>query len=112
MTKREMMKLSDNKLDKVVKIQGTNYDRKRKVTKQMQYRMMQMLNAGKSYKTIAEHFDVTPHTVKYNTNPEYKKWWNTTRDGKHYGPNLSDSKERGAYKRELLRTRKELIYAQ
>ena len=39
MTKRDLMKLSDNALDKAVKIQGTNYDRKRKVTKQMQYRM-------------------------------------------------------------------------
>lgn len=112
MTKREILKLSDNKLDKMVKIQGTNYDRKRKVTKQMQTRMMQMLKAGKSINSIAEHFSVTPHTVKYNTDVEYKKWWNTSRDGKHYGANNSNATERGAYKRSLLKARKELIYAQ
>ncbi len=111
MTKREIMKLSDAKLDKAVKIQGTNWDRKRKVTKQMQYRMMQMLDAGKSVNYIAEHFDVTPHTVKYNTDPEYKEWWNASRDGKHYGANNSTAAERGAYKRTLLKSRKELIYA-
>lgn len=110
MTKRELMNLSDTKLDKAVKIQGTNYDRKRKVTKQMQYRMVQMLNAGKSINYIAEHFSVTPHTVKYNTDEEYKQWWNTSRDGKHYGANTSTSSERGAYKRSLLKARKELIY--
>lgn len=111
MTKRDLMKLSDTELDKVVKIQGTNYDRKRKVTKQMQYRMMQMLDAGKSVSYIAEHFDVTPHTVKYNTDPEYKTWWNSYRDGKHYGVNNSNASERGAYKRSLIKARKELIYA-
>ena len=111
MTKREIMKLSDAKLDKVVKIQGTNWDRKRKVTKQMQYRMMQMLNAGKSVNSIAEHFDVTPNTVRYNTDPEYKEWWNAYRSGKHYGANTSNVAERSAYKRSLLKARKELIYA-
>ena len=112
MTKRELMKLSDTALDKAVKIQGTNFDRKRKVTKQMQYRMTQMLDAGKSVNYIAEHFNVTPQTVKYNTNPEYKTWRNATKNSKHYGVNNSTAAERGAYKRSLLKSRKELIYAQ
>ena len=97
MTKRELMKLTD-------------FDRKRKVTKQMQYRMHQMLDAGKDIKTIAEHFNVTPHTVKYNTDPEFKKQWNTKRNGKHYGSNNTyTSADRGAYKRELLKNRKSVI---
>ena len=79
MTKREIMKLSDTALDKAVKIQGTNFDRKRKVTKQMQYRMKQMVDSGKSITYIAEHFDVTPQTVRYNTDPEYKSWRNATK---------------------------------
>lgn len=110
MKKRELMKLSDNQLDTKVKIQGTNFDRKRKVTRQMQYRMLQMLKAGKDMKTIAEHFNVTPHTVKYNTDPEFKKQWNKNRNGKHYGTTSNySSADRGAYKRELLKLRKSVI---
>lgn len=113
MTKRELMELSDAKLDITVKIQGTNYDRKRKVTKQIQQRMIQMVNAGKSLNYIAEHFSVTPQTVRYNTDPEWRARYNATRDGKHYGL-ASNVKERAAYKRELLEnknSRKALIYA-
>ena len=111
MTKREIMKLSDTKLDKVVKIQGTNWDRKRKVTKQIQRRMVQMLNAGKSVSMIATHYGVTPHTVRYNTDPEYNEWYKTWRTSrKHYGANGSAA-ERGAYKRSLLKARKEVIYS-
>ena len=55
MTRSEVLKMNNNKLNDVVKIQGTNYDRKRKVTKQMAYRMTQMLNAGKSVSVVAEH---------------------------------------------------------
>lgn len=113
MTKRELMNLSDTKLDHAVKIQGTNYDRKRKVTKQIQQRMMQMLKAGKTVNEIAEHFSVVPQTVRYNTDPEWKASYNASRSGKHYGTN-SNVKDRVSYKRELLEnrnSRKAVIYA-
>lgn len=112
MTKRELMELSNSKLDETVKIQGTNYDRKRKVTKDMQRRMIQMVNAGKSIYTVAEHFSVAPQTVKYNTDPEWRAWYNATRDGSHYGPTAS-VEERANYKRQLLEnrnSRRALIY--
>ena len=111
MTRREILKLTDNKLDAAVKIQGTNYDRKRKVTKDIQHRMRQMLSAGKSVDTIAEHFDVTIHTVRYNTDPAYNTWYKKNRSSrKHYGE-ASSQKERAAYKRSLLKARKAVVLA-
>lgn len=110
MTKREIMKLSDTALDKAVRIQGTNYDRKRKVTKQIQYRMNQMLNAGKSVNEVAEHFSVTPHTVRYNTDEAYNTWYKENRTNtKHYGK-LASVSERSAYKRSLLQTKKAVSF--
>ena len=112
MTKGEIKKLSNNKLDKAVKIQGTNYDRKRKVTKQIRYRMIQMLNAGKSVNTVAEHFGVTPHTVKYNCDEEYnayvKAYRKKAKNYKHYGT-FQSTEERSNYKRNLLESRKDVI---
>jgi len=113
MTKRELTELSDAKFDRAVKIQGTNYDRKRKVTKSMQRRMIQMVNAGKSINAIAKHFSVSPFTVKYNTDPEWKAFYNANRSGEHYGA-ASDVEDRIAYKRDLLEnvnSRRALIYA-
>lgn len=111
MTKKEILKLSDSAIDKAVRIQGTNYDRRRKVTKQMQFRMMQMLNAGKSVNTIAEHFSVTPHTVKYNTDESYNSWYKKNRTNNRYYTVHSSGAERGAYKRNLLKSRKSVVFA-
>ena len=112
MTKSELKKLSNTKLDEVVKIQGTNFDRKRKVTKQIRYRMLQMLNAGKSVNTVAEHFGVTPHTVRYNTDEDYnayiKAYRKRIKNDRHYGTFQSVS-DRSEYKRDLVEARKSVI---
>ena len=64
---------SDSKLDSMVKIQGTNYDRRRKVTKSMKHRMEQMYNSGKSYYTIGDYFNVSPKTVRYNLDENFRQ---------------------------------------
>lgn len=98
---------SDFELDRAVRIQGTNYDRRRKVTKSMKRRMTQMHDAGKSYSVIAEYFGVTPCAVRYNLDEDYKKEINAKR--KFYAhntvPDGTELAERAAYKRGLLKNR-------
>ena len=70
---KNIINSSDTKVDSMVKLQGTNYDRRRKVTKSIKHRMEQMYNAGKSYYKIAEHFGVDPRTVRYNLDENYRQ---------------------------------------
>lgn len=104
MNKKELLNESVYVIDAAVKIQGTNYDRKRKVTKAMKHRMEQMYAAGKSYRQIAEHFGVAPQTVKYNLDEDYKAWKNGTRNNyaRNWAPDSNTKAERVAYKKELL----------
>lgn len=51
-------------------------DSRRKVTPFMAMNMSRMLSAKKSpksYKQVAAHFNVTPYTVRYNTDAEFRK---------------------------------------
>lgn len=98
---------SDYKVDQVVKIQGTNYDRKRKVTNSMRYRMKQMYDSGKSYSYIANYFGVSYSTVRYNLDEEFKKASNKARNNyvRNWKPDSSTLTERADYKRELLKNK-------
>ena len=104
MNKKELLNESAAVIDATVKIQGTNYDRKRKVTKSMKYRMEQMFKSGKTYTQIAEHFGVNPQTVRYNIDEEYRAW--KLEDRKNYArnwqPDSTTKAERVEYKKELL----------
>ena len=55
MTRKELCNQSDSFINKNVLIEGTNYDRRRKVTKDLIYKMSRMRNNGKSYSYIANH---------------------------------------------------------
>ncbi len=107
MNVKEMIKMSNSAIDSMVKIQGTNYDRKRRVTKDMKNRMSQMYNAGKSYSAIANHFGVTPRTVRYNLDEEFKKRENKVRNiyARNWVPEKGMIAERAEYKRQLIQDR-------
>lgn len=47
-------------------------DLRRKVTSSMASRMTKMVEKGKTYKEIAEKFNVSAYAVKYNTNAEFR----------------------------------------
>ena len=101
------LKKTDREIDMAVKIQGTNYDRKRKVTKSMKRRMEQMYASGKSYSYIADYFGVTPPTVKYNLDEEFKTRTNSERNNyaRNWKPDATTLPERADYKRGLLMNR-------
>lgn len=73
MTRKELINSSDRVVDKAVKIAGTNYDRRRVVTKSMKRRMIQMYEAGKSIYSISNHFGVSYDSVKRAVNPMFNE---------------------------------------
>ena len=102
MTKLELLTLTDDKLDATVKIQGTPYDRKRKVADSTISKMCKLFKKGKSISEIARKTGLNYMAVKYNVDPEWKKQYNATRNGKHTGKDHITVKDRVAWKRQLV----------
>lgn len=109
MKKSELLKLEDAQLDKAVKIQGTMYDRKRKMNSLAVRNAASMLKSGKELKDVAEHFGVDARTILYNTDAEYKAAVLNKASGKHTGKTNKDLADRAEYKRQLLKSRKNVI---
>ena len=101
MTKIQVLTLTDNALDNVVKIQGTKYDRKRKLTDST---IKKILSMGKkhTYLEIARKLNLNPITVRYNLDPVWKATYNMKRSGKHTGKDHITKLDRVAYKRALV----------
>lgn len=97
----ELLTMTDGVLDKKVKIQGTEYDRKRKISKATVTKMKRMAKK-KSISEIAREFGISYTGVRYNIDPEFKAWHNANRDGKHTGKDHVTKTNRVAYKRGLV----------
>ncbi len=112
MTRKDIINSSDSVVNKVVHIAGTNYDRRRKVTKSLRRRMIQMYNAGKSISYIADYFSVSWDTVKracvesYNESEKLRKrdLYRRMRYTTEYNP--TKKRELANYKRLLLKENK------
>ena len=100
--KINVLKMVDNKLDKAVKIQGTDFDRKRKVTSEMREQMKRMKKRGKTFREIAERFNVDHRTVRYNLDEQYRAYCKAYASGVHTGKTYLNKTNRVAYKRELV----------
>lgn len=111
MTRSEILKMKDNELDKRIKIQGTRFDRKRKVSNATITRMRKMFEKGKSISEIAAIVGLSPKTVRYNVDDEWRAHYNATRDGKHTGVTNITKEDRIAYKRQIVDTRKMRVFA-
>ena len=114
MTKKELINSSDYVIDKAVKIAGTNYDSRRKVTKSMKRRMIQMYEAGKSIYSISDHFNVSYDSVKravnsmYNESEKARKREVNRRHNYYVGYNPTRLSDRANYKRQLLMENKKI----
>ena len=104
--RKKVLKLDDAALDSVVKIQGTEFDRKRKFTDAQVSKMKELLGEGASAKDVAKYFRCSLHTMLYNTSEEYRRAAIEKRSGKHTGVTHMDFDNRVAYKRELIKTKK------
>ena len=99
-------KLSDFEVDKKVRLVYTQYDRKRKLSDRNVATIQRNLKTGKKTITqLAKKYKVTEHTIRYNTDPEYREHAIAIRSGEHYGPGHITVENRIAYKRKLLKNR-------
>ena len=94
--------MSDLEVDRAVKIQGTPFDRKRKLTnKEVRY-AKKLHEQGFPITKIAKAFKVSWQTIKYNIDPEYRKYVLSKVSGVHTGNLNCGFADRVAYKRSLI----------
>lgn len=108
MTKKEVLGLSDYALDKVVKIQGTKFDRKRKISDNTISKIKYLRACGNSFSTIAKKLNVSYIAARYYTDEEFKNKLNH-RPGSHANGNFT-IKDRADYKRKLVSSNAHVIY--
>lgn len=102
MTRTEVLTMIDSQLDRTVKIQGTDYDRKRKYSSKIVKKMNNLLTKGKTISEVAKEFGCNPLTVKYNTDKAFREAFNAKRNGAHTGKDKITVANRVAYKRKLI----------
>lgn len=110
MKKKDILELSDKELDKVVKIAGTQYDRKRKISDKQIESAKRLVKKGKSFEYIIKKLklNVTENTIRYHLDDAYRRY---RIDHANYGRSVAACKrgdyneilkDRAAYKRKLV----------
>ena len=95
--------LTDIEVDKKVRIEYTQYDRKRKLSDRNIETIKRNLAKGKkTVEQLAKKYTVTVHTIKYNIDPEYRAHAISIRSGKNYGVRTMTFEDRVCYKRKLM----------
>lgn len=103
--RKEAMRLSDVDLDRLVKIQGTQYDRKRRVNDKERAEMRRLYFSGQTVAAISKLTGFGQTTVRYNVDDDWRAWFNATRSGDHTGTDTMTFSDRVKYKRDLVRKR-------
>mgnify|MGYP004625212125 FL=1 len=111
MTRSEILKMKDSDLDKTIKIQGTRFDRKRKVSNATITRMRKMFNKGKSISEISNITGICYSTVRYNVDDNWRKQHIASLSGKHTGNTNITKEDRILYKRAIVDARKMRVFA-
>lgn len=108
MTRGQLLKMSNSAIDKGVRIAGTKFDRRIKVTDNMKKKMRNLREKGVSYAKIAEELSVDPSTVRYHLDDMYRVSHNANRALYARSTPRIDMAARVQYKKELLKSRKKL----
>lgn len=98
----KILSMNDRELDKAVKLEGTNYDRRRKVTFETVKKMKLLLSKGRSLEQIAEKFEIAYATVRYNLDSTYRAEVNARRKFYKYSEPKTTMTQRVSYKRALV----------
>jgi len=112
MTKSEKIKLSNSTLNANVKVEGTDYDRRRKLSNKDIYNIKRSAKS-KSFNAsaVAKKYGVAPSTIKYHVDEAYRESVNKGRAkyGDYTGLYEATYKtDLANYKRALLRAGKRL----
>lgn len=108
MKKNPLLMLDDRTLDKVVKISGTEFDRRRKLSDKQLRKMKDLFyKKHKTMKYLAKKFNVHVKTIQYHLDDEYRKLkieqCKASNISRLSQEELQErTKERVAYKRYLL----------
>ena len=101
--------LSDVEVDRVVKIAGTQYDRRRVVTEKMLKQARKYLKKGKDYDYISRKLHLDARTIRYHLDDEYRaqRKKNARTAGSKvcpltYEESVSRLVERASYKKSLV----------
>lgn len=103
--RKAVMKMSDVDLDKAVRIQGTKFDRKRRVSDEVRDDMRRMYFSGMSIAEICVKTGLCHSTVRYNVDDAWRALFNSKRSGAHTGVDHITFENRVEYKRNLVRTK-------
>lgn len=111
MTKKEKLMLSDSALNSVIGIEGTNYDRRRKLTNKQIASIKRSAEKGKDIKFLSEKYGVSQNTIRYHVDPKFKAYMNAKRAeyGSYTNASSSYKKELAEYKRFLIHNNKRLV---
>lgn len=104
--RRTILKMDDMAIDCIVKIQGTQFDRKRKFTDAQISEITHLKKNGKSWAEIARQYNADSRTIRYNIDPEYRAENLRKQTGKHTGITHLDFDNRVTYKRKLIKEKK------
>ena len=107
MKREEVLKLDDSKIDKLIKLQGTEFDRRRKLSNKDILNIRKLFGRGTSISAIAEKYKVAYTTVMYHLSDMNKYSMNALRTKYGYNAQTADKKqERIDYKRKLVESKK------
>lgn len=95
------VKMSKNFIDKNLKIEGTKFDRRSKLSQSQINSMKRLREKGVSYEKIAKKYNVTAHTVYYHTIDGFKEKANKQRL-QYAFTGVTDCNERVNYKKSLI----------
>ena len=97
----------DEMIDEKIKIQGTSFDRKRKLDSKQMKKLQFDFAEGMSVKDLSIKYGVSEWVIKYNTDPEFKAHQLKLREGKSKThKNIMDAENRVNYKKYLVKAKK------
>lgn len=107
MKRKAILNLDDLLLDKKVKIQGTQYDRKRRLNDKDLKKIQKLLTKrGFTLDEVAALYNVDKRTIRYHLDEDYRRIRIEQSTGKHTGIDVYTFANRVEYKRYLIQKRK------
>ena len=108
--KKQLLKMGPQSLDSSIKIQGTEFDRKRVLTPRKIERLKELYHSGLNFAELSRVFNVSPHTVKAYIDPAYRthrnnlmhKFYSENGYNSHINNGYKVIVERSEYKRKLI----------
>ena len=103
-SKKELLSLSNTKLNEKVIIKGTKFDRNthKAISESMVNKMQKLYDKGYSPLEIAKKLGCSTTNVRYYVDKEFNEKYREARRKTHYGNNGVSAADRAEYKRKLV----------